>query len=323
LIESESPLRAACLAPDVRAMAAAEPPAVPMLPLTKDLGIPAIGYGVGTAWFKAAGTEREAALQASVVAALDAGFRHLDEAEMYQNEGATGKAVGEWLARTGTPREQLFITSKVFNVDDPGVEAVCRRSLEAMGLTYFDLYLVHAPFMTDGTPFKKSLQDIWREAEGLVDAGLAKAIGVSNWRISDLEQVCEGARVKPVCNQLEAHPYLQQPKLLSWCQAHGILVTAYSPLGSIVQEKLRGGPVDAVVAKVAERSGKTPGQVLLRWNLQTGRGVLTTTSKPERLLEFLSIFDFELTAEEVAEISAAGSARQQRVFWKTMPADEP
>mmetsp|Transcript_4109 Transcript_4109/g.10169 ORF Transcript_4109/g.10169 Transcript_4109/m.10169 type:complete len:312 (+) Transcript_4109:85-1020(+) len=296
-------------------MATQDPPvAVPTLPLGREV-VPAIGYGVGTAWFKAEGTERETFLRDGVVAALDAGFRHLDEAEMYANEGASGKAIGDWLSRTGTPRSDLFITSKVISVDDPGVEGVCRRSLERMGLTYFDLYLVHAPFQTDGKPFAKSLAEVWKEMESLVDAGLVKAIGVSNWRICDLEEIYEGARIKPVCNQVEAHPYLQQNKLLQWCGARGILIASYSPLGSLVKDVLKEGPIDAVVNGIAERLGRSPGQVLLRWNLQTGRCVITTSSKPERMAECLGIFAFELSPADVAEISAAGAERPRRAFW--------
>lgn len=297
------------------------PERVPVLALSlgKRASVPAIGYGVGTAWVLSAGTEKEDPLRDGVVAALDAGFRHLDEAEMYGNEGVSGQAVGQWLSRSGTPRSALFITSKVISVDEPGVEAVCRRSLERMGLTYFDLYLVHAPFQTNGTPFAKSLAQVWREMESLVDLGLTSAIGVSNWRICDLEEIYEGARIKPVCNQVEAHPYLQQNKLLQWCQGRDILIAAYCPLGPVVKEELKGGPAEAVVGDIAARLGRTPGQVLLRWSLQTGRCVITTTSKAERLQEYLDIFAFELSEDDVARISAAGAARQRRIFWTQCP----
>lgn len=283
--------------------------------------IPAVGFGVGTAWFRVAGTDKEPLLKQSVLDALEAGFRHIDDAEMYGNEEVTGKAISEWLARAGTPRGDLFVTSKAFSMDDPGPEAVCRRSLERMGLQYFDLYLLHAPFQRDGTPFKRSLPDLWRETEGLVEKGLAKVVGVSNWRVRDLEEVYAGAKIKPACNQIEAHPNLQQPKLLQWCKEHDIVVTAYSPLASLTREQLRGGPLEAAVQVAAKRAGKTPAQVLLRWNLQTGLVPITTSSKPERMAEYLQIFDFELTDQEVADISAAGSLKQARQFW-TVPAME-
>lgn len=292
---------------------------VPLLPLPGGRGIPALGYGLGTAWFKSAGTDREADLGAGVTAALDAGFTHIDEAEMYENEAATGKAITQWLARTGTPRSSLFVTGKVLSVDEPGVEAICRQSLARMGVEYFDLYLIHAPFDSAGEPFKRPLAEIWKDMEALVDAGLVRAIGVSNWRICDLEEIFDGARIKPACNQVEAHPYLQQGQLVRWCQEHDMLVTAYSPLGSIVKEELQGGPVDAVAADIAQRLGRTPAQVLLRWNLQTGRGVLSTTSKKERMQEYLGIFDFELSEQDVEKISAAGASRPRRAFWTQCP----
>ena len=163
--------------------------------------MPSLGYGVGTAWYKSAGSAREAALRAGVAAALDAGYIHIDEAEMYQNEHATGDAIDGWLQRTGTSREDLFITSKIMSVDE-GVQDVCRRSLKAMGLEYFDLYLVHAPFQRSGEPFRTSLPEVWRQMESLVDEGLVRSIGVSNWRVSDLKQIYSGARIPPACNQV-------------------------------------------------------------------------------------------------------------------------
>jgi len=135
--------------------------------------IPAIGFGVGTAWFAAVG-DRQAELTRSLHAALDAGFRHIDEAEMYRNESITGAALCDWLSRNpGTQRASLFITSKIISVD-AGVEAVCRRSLAALRLDYLDLYLVHAPFQYNGDPFQTPLVDVWRQMESLVDAGLVR-----------------------------------------------------------------------------------------------------------------------------------------------------
>eukprot|EP00746_Dinoflagellata_sp_MGD_P075755 gnl/MRDRNA2_/MRDRNA2_30463_c0_seq1.p1 gnl/MRDRNA2_/MRDRNA2_30463_c0~~gnl/MRDRNA2_/MRDRNA2_30463_c0_seq1.p1 ORF type:complete len:311 (-),score=71.36 gnl/MRDRNA2_/MRDRNA2_30463_c0_seq1:10-942(-) len=301
-------------------------PAIPKLPLVPGLGIPALGFGAGTAWFKAAapGQEKAVALKESVFAALDAGFRYVDEAEVYQNEAITGTAIKEWMARSGVPRKELFITHKVISVDDPGIIATCQKSLERMGVDYFDLYLIHAPFKRDGSPHQRSLKDAWADMENLVDQGLVKAIGVSNFKISHLGEILDGARIKPVCNQIEAHPYLQQPELLDWCKARDILVTGYSPLASITHKPFQGGPVDAPVAAAAQHHGKTPAQVLLRWNLQTGRGVVTTTSQKDRLIEYLGIFDFVLSEEEVMAISAAGAPLQpRRVYWGQHGLDDP
>jgi len=280
--------------------------------------MPALGYGIGTAWYRSK-DEKVAALKAAVSSALDAGFRHIDEAEMYENDAATGEAVRSWLQRTGTDRQELFVTHKVMSVDKPGIAETCRQSLERMGLEYFDLYLIHAPFQTSGEPFKRPLKEAWAEMEGLVDAGRARAIGVSNWRVQDLEEIYETSRIKPACNQVEANPYLQQPALMSYCQARGILVTAYGCQLPLTRDELRGGPVEPSVGEVAQRLGVTPGQVLLRWAYQTGRVPITTTSKPERMAEYLGIFAFELSAEDLSAISAAGRESQRRCFWVQCP----
>ena len=247
--------------------------------------------------------------------ALDAGFTHLDEAEMYMNEKTTGKALQEWLAQhPEMPRSALHITSKVFSIDaDGGIEAVCKCSLQALGCDYFDLYLIHAPFQKDGTPHATPLPDAWAQMEALVEKGLCKAIGVSNWRVSDLASVYDAAKIKPCCNQIEAHPYLQQPALERYCADRSIMLAAYAPLAPLT--KVSGGPVDAPVAAAAAAHGKTPAQVLLRWSLQTAKLPITTTSKPERLIEYQGAFGFELSEAEIAAISAAGAQSPKRLYW--------
>ena len=285
----------------------------PLLPLCVAQDMPAVGFGVGTSWFKCP-EDRKTALKEAVTMALDAGFTHLDEAEMYANEDVTGVALQDWLSsHPNVPRDRLHITSKVMSVDD-GIEGVCRQSLSALGIERFDLYLVHAPFQRDGgKPFRKSLREVWREMEALVDLGLCRAIGVSNWRVCDLDEIFDGARIKPCCNQIEAHPYLQQPRLQQYCAERGILVTAYAPLAPLT--KLPGGPVDAPVQAAADARGATPAQVLLRWCLQTGKGAITTTGRPERLEEYKGALRFELTPMEVDAISAAGLRSPRRLYW--------
>lgn len=286
---------------------------IPRVVLAPNRTIPSLGFGVGTAWFKSP-QERRPALKAAVHAALDAGFMHLDEAEMYANEECTGDALREWLAAHPTPRETLHVTSKVMDVDsDGGIEAVCRRSLQALGCGHFDLYLVHAPFNRDGSPFRTPLHGVWAQMESLVDKGLAAAIGVSNWRICDLQAVFDGARIKPCCNQIEAHPYLQQSGLFEYCAQRNIALAAYAPLAPLT--KMHGGPVDAVVDSAAAAHKASPAQVLLRWSLQMGMLAITTTSKPERLEEYKGIWGFELSAEQMAAISEAGRANPRRLYW--------
>ena len=233
-------------------------------------------------------------------------------------EDCTGEALQEWLSKHAVPRERLHITGKVLSVDaEGGVEAVCRRSLHALGCDYLDLYLVHAPFQRDGSPFATSLPEVWRQMEALVDKGLVKAVGVSNWRVCDLQAIYEGAQIKPCCNQIEAHPYLQQPLLADYCAERKITLCAYAPLAPLT--KVPGGPVDAPVNASAAAHGKTPAQILLRWCLQTGKVPITTTSRPERLVEYKGAFGFELSAGKVAAISEAGKQSPRRLYWAQCP----
>ena len=292
---------------------------IPFVTLTHGTAqlFPSLGFGLGTAWFNCP-DNRKQVLKAAVHAALDAGFTHIDEAEMYQNEDCTGEALQEWLSKHAVPRERLHITGKVLSVDaEGGVEAVCRRSLHALGCDYFDLYLVHAPFQRDGSPFATSLPSVWRQMEALVEKRLVKAVGVSNWRVCDLQAVYEDARIKPCCNQIEAHPYLQQPVLADYCAERKITLCAYAPLAPLT--KVPGGPVDAPVNAAAMAHGKTPAQILLRWCLQTGKVPITTTSRPERLEEYKGVFGFELSAGEVAAISEAGKQSLRRLYWAHCP----
>lgn len=292
---------------------------VPTVEIAPGAHMPCLGFGAGGAWVREKGGEEK--LRQTFTNALDAGFRHIDEAQAYNNEKIVGPAINAWLEKTKTERSKLWITSKVISADDPGPIAVCNRTLSEAGLTYYDLYLVHTPFKANGKPFTKSLIEIWREMETLVDQGKVRTIGVSNWRVSDLEEIYDQARIKPVCNQVEAHPYLQQRALKKWCEEHKILMTSYRPQASLREKDLMGGPVDAVVEAAAKKYGKTPGQILLRWNFQDGRGVMTTTTNPTggRIQESLDILSFELTPEEMKAITEAGAGKQKRTLFNTTP----
>ena len=277
--------------------------------------MPKIGYGVGTAWLRSVGSEREAALEGAIVEALRAGFRHVDDAELYGNERATGAAIARWVREGGGARSELYVTQKVIKIDEGVVEA-CRRSLEAMGLAYFDLYLLHAPCAYSGEPLRDGLLAAWEQMERLVDEGLSRAIGVSNFQIADLEEIYEAARHKPACNQVEAHPYLQQPALGAWCAARGIALTVYAPQASLTKPELRGGPVDAVVEAEAARLGASPSQLLLAWALHAGaHAVITTTSKAERMAESLRAADLPLPPTCVEAIRCAGRQAPRRTYW--------
>lgn len=303
---------------------------IPGIELIPGVSIPSLGYGVGTAWFK--GARGEDATIASVTMALEAGVLHIDEAEMYQNEAVTGKALRAWFAQTGTPRSDIFVTGKVLPSIDglvgwpASIEASCRNSIEQIGIEYFDLYLVHAPFQQGkgDTTFKRSLPEVWKEMEALVAKGLTKAIGVSNWRIKDLQAVCALASIKPCINQVENHPHLQQPALIAYCQANGIAVASYGGLKPLTDKDLAQKRLMAeVVPCLAKAHGKTLAQILQRWNYQSppaGRKiVVTTTQQAARLQEYVAVFDgsWQLSDEDMAQIDAAGAEHAHRAFWNS------
>jgi methylglyoxal/glyoxal reductase len=221
--------------------------------------------------------------------ALEIGYRHIDTAALYANEEGVGRAIRD----SGVPREQVFVTTKVWNDDQRrGPEAV-RKAFETsrrkLGLEYVDLYLLHWP-VTGKSP------QAWRVLEDLHSAGLARAIGVSNFLVHHLENLLATAGTIPMVNQVEHHPRLQQPELLEYCGQKRIRLEAWSPLmkGRVSQiPELR---------EIAEKHGKTPAQVTLRWQLQSGVATIPKSSHRERIEENASIFDFELTEEQMQRI---------------------
>jgi len=298
--------------------------------------MPVIGYGVGTAWYKT-GSEGTAArrqeLKSAIHAALDTGFRHIDDAEMYENSKVTGEVIGEWLgaAPGRRRREDLFITHKVANIDDRVALETCEQLLDETGLEYFDLFLIHSPCQPSGHPWRKSLAQAWTEMQEVVRQGRARAIGVSNFRIADLSEILDACAknpefVPPSCNQVEGHVFLQQENLLQFCEQNNIVVTAYGAQIPLTKGYLSdtsdgsGAPAvnDAVQSSMALH-GKTAGQVLLRWAIQTGRVPITTSGRVERMQEYLDVLrdeDFVLSDSEIESISGSGRrARQRRQYW--------
>lgn len=304
--------------------------------------MPAIGYGVGTAWFRSAETERKEELKASIKKALDAGFRHIDDAEMYGNTPVTGEAVREWLAgRPDLKRSDLFITQKVGNIDARSAMETCELLLGQSGLEYFDLFLIHSPCRGSGEAFDKPLRQAWVEMQEVLKAGKVRSIGVSNFRLADLEEIlgaCSEGGVPPACNQVEGNPFLQQPALKDFCKQKNIVLTIYGPQLPITKGYFDSEDEIRQAVQACEKThAKTTGQVLLRWAFQTDRIPITTTSRAERMNEYLDVFgeggssSFNLSPAEVDSISAAGQgARQRRSFWgqatkyfATDPATEP
>jgi len=268
------------------------------------LGIPVIGYGTGTEWYT--GDQNgpiNHELVASIKLALSLGFTHLDAAEMYGTDKEIGVAINE----SGIPREKLFVTTKVYSgIQDPALSL--NNSLARLKLDYVDLYLIHGPFFSGIT-----IKEAWVKMEEVHKSGKAKAIGVSNFRPQDLDEILSIASVKPAVNQIEYNPYLQQPDIVAACHKHGIIVEAYGPLTPLFRKS--GGPIDAVLHEIASAHKKTPSQILLRWSTQKGNVVVTTSRNEGRLKDILDIFSFSLTNEEIKKIDEEGSKLQHRAFW--------
>ncbi|KAJ9056826.1 hypothetical protein DSO57_1028959 [Entomophthora muscae] len=237
-----------------------------------------------------------------VLKALSIGYRHIDCAMDYENEAE----IGEALQKSNVPREDIFITSKLWNTDhEPSlVRKACEKTLKDLKISYLDLYLIHFPFpepnpdKTDQEPpLKFSLIDTWKALEKLVELGMVKNIGVSNYTICRIQDILDSSpKIKPAVNQVELHPYLPQNELVEYCKEQNIHVTAYSPLGSS-----RNSPVllqDPVISEISSRIQKSPAQILLSWGISRGTSVISRTTNPSRLLE--NITSFELSASDKA-----------------------
>ncbi|MFC7672172.1 aldo/keto reductase [Mycolicibacterium sp. GCM10028919] len=261
-------------------MATAE---IPNTSLNDDNTIPVLGIGTGEL--------SEAEAEHAVSAALEIGVRLIDTAAAYGNEAAVGRAI----AASGIPRAEIFVTTKLAT-EDQGYQAsqdALKASLERLGMEYVDLYLIHWPA---GNPSKyiDSFGGLMKQKE----LGNSKSVGVANFTPDDLTTIMDLAFFVPAVNQIELHPLLNQSALRSFHAEHNILTQAYGPLGV---GKLLENPT---VTSVADAYGKTPAQVLIRWNVQLGNSVVYRSSKAERIAENLDVFDFELTTEHVDALNA-------------------
>ncbi|UJL47237.1 aldo/keto reductase [Virgibacillus sp. NKC19-16] len=250
--------------------------------LNNGLHIPQLGYGV----WKVPNEE----VTEAVEQALKAEYRLIDTAKVYGNE----YGVGEALAGSNVPREDLFITTKLANADQ-GYENTLKafdESLEKLGLDYVDLYLIHWP-----TPKYDTYVETYKALEKIYKDGRTKAIGVCNFDIEHLKRIMDECEVTPAVNQVECHPYLQQKELKQFCMDHGILLEAYSPLmnGTKVMQ-------NDVIQEIADKHSKTPAQVILRWHLQSDVVVIPKTVTPSRMKENYNIFDFELSEADMDQI---------------------
>lgn len=249
--------------------------------LANGVEMPRIGYGV----FRM--KEHEGAYN-GVAEALKAGYRAIDTAAIYQNEEAVGQAIKD----SGIAREEIFVTTKVWN-SDQGFDNTLRAfetSLNKLGLEYVDLYLTHWP--------KPTLADTYKAIERLYEEKLIRVPGVSNHHQHHLEEVFVAANVKPMVNQVECHPSLSQDSLRAFCAEHNIAVTAWAPLGTGIVF------THPVVKQLAEKYSKTPAQIVLRWHLEIGNIAIPKSVTLERIKENLEVFDFSLATDEVAAITA-------------------
>jgi 2,5-diketo-D-gluconate reductase A len=262
---------------------------VPEITLNNGVRIPQLGFGV----FQIKPSETaEATLRA-----LEVGYRHIDTAEMYGNE----KEVGEGLRRSGIPREEVFVTSKLDNGAHAHQDALAAfdRTLEALGFAYLDLFLIHWPL-----PKVSDYVETWHAMEEIYASGRAKAVGVSNFQPAHLQRLLEQSKLVPAVNQIEVHPYLTQDEVRAFDAEHGIATEAWSP---IAKGKVLGDPT---VTAIAERVGRTPAQVVLRWQLQRGDIVFPKSVTPQRVKENFELFDFELSDADMAAIT--GLNRDER-----------
>lgn len=256
---------------------------IPSVRLNDGNLIPQLGFGVFLV--DPEDTER------IVSEALEAGYRHIDTASVYQNEEAVGRAI----AASGIPRDELFITTKLWNSDQEDPHGAFEASLERLGLETVDLYLVHWPVPARGTAL-----GAWRGLVEIVGSGRTASIGVSNFEIEHIQQLLSETGVVPAVNQIELHPLHQRRELVEFCRAHGIAIEAWGPLAQGKSDLLEREAI-AVPAKLR---GKTPAQIALRWHLQHGNIVFPKTTRRARMVENASIFDFVLSDAEIALIDA-------------------
>lgn len=261
--------------------------------LVNGVKIPWLGLGV----FKVKeGTE----VVDAVRTAIKHGYRSIDTAAIYKNEEGVGQGIKQGLQEAGISREELFVTSKVWNADK-GYESTLtayEASLKRLDLTYLDLYLIH-------WPVKGKYKETWRALETLYDEGKIRAIGVSNFHIHHLQDLFQGSKIKPMVNQVEFHPRLLQKELRSFCKEHNIQFEAWSPL---MQGKLLDHPT---LQEIAGKYSKSVAQVIIRWDLQHEVVTIPKSIKETRIIENSSVFDFELTKEDMVQIDALN--QNQRV----------
>jgi diketogulonate reductase-like aldo/keto reductase len=273
--------------------------------------IPAVGFGTGNLRPYYEGKNDEPIDEAyvdNIVQAIQAGFTHIDTAEVYGTE----KTVARAIQKSGVPREKLFIITKIFpDLEDP--EKALRASLKRLGVDYVDQYLIHTPFF-EKLGVKNTRKSAWQTLEKLHDQGLAKSIGVSNFQVQHLNEILSFARIRPAINQIEYNPNLPQTELINYLKKHDIGFSVYGALAPLISGE-HTALVD-IVKEIADRHRKTPSQVLIKWSLQKGaKSIITSSRNESRIKELLNSSDFTLDESEVERISAEGQGSHVRKYW--------
>ncbi|MEZ6059250.1 MAG: aldo/keto reductase [Planctomycetaceae bacterium] len=302
------------------------------LHLASGAALPQVGFG----FWK---VENDRAAETARTA-IEVGYRHLDCACDYGNEVQVGDGIAQAIDDGICDREDLWVTSKLWNTYHAAehVGPACEKSLDDLGLEYLDLYLIHFPLASRYVPFDRNyppgwftdpraehprveevhvpISETWGAMEELVDRGVVKHIGVCNFGTSLLRDLLSHARIRPTVLQVETHPYLTQQKLLRYCQQEVIAYTAFSPLGAQsyfslgMAETFESVLANPLILEIAEEIGRTPAQVVLRWGVQRGTAVIPKTSRRERMIENISLFDFKLTEEQMQLINTLDQHRR-------------
>nr|ATJ44502.1 aldehyde reductase 7 [Helicoverpa armigera] len=299
----------------------------PCIELNDGNKIPVLALGTGRGTAKE--TETLEDVRNAVLWAIEAGYRHIDTAAVYDDEEQVGQGIADAIAKGIVTREQIFVTTKLWNdkhARDQVVPAL-RESLKRLGLDYVDLYLIHFPVSTksDGSPDNIDYLDTWKGMEEARQLGLTRSIGVSNFNLSQIDRLVANCQVRPAVNEFEVNPTLTQEPLVSHCHSLGIAVMSYSPFGFLVSRKRDDAPPpkydDPTLGAMAAKYGKTPGQIVLRYLIERGLIPIPKSTNKKRLAENINIFDFQLTEDEVATISRFN--KNTRVIsidaWKDYP----
>lgn len=266
----------------------------PMLDLNNGVKIPQLGLGV----WKASDDEAESAVKT----AIESGYQLIDTATIYGNEHGVGRGI----AASGVPREELFVTTKLWNTDQgyDSTLAAFEKSLESLGLDYVDLYLIHWPL-----PAADKYIDTWKAFEKLYQDGRIKAIGVSNFKPTHLEKLMSETEIVPAVNQIELHPRFTQSETRDFCAQRDIAIESWSPIGGSAGA---GNVLDEpVLADIGKKYDKSPAQVILRWHIQLGLIVIPKSVHAERIRENIDVFDFELSDEDMQQIATLDTETRQ------------